>query len=89
MSVVEKYKGYKLEYYPKCKEYPKHNNKYQVEKQRPYDDSEYFWAYSYDKENWIIVYNGKTTRKFIGTFEQIVDLLEEQNQFIESKLLHN
>lgn len=55
---------------------------------RPYDDADYYWAYSYDKENWIVVYKGKQKQQFVGTFEQVVDLIEKQNQNIKSKMVH-
>ena len=85
---MEKYKGYELNYYPKCEEYPTHDNRYQTFKARPYDEAEYYWAYSYDKENWIVVYNRKRVQKFVGTFEQVVDLIEEQNKTIKCRICH-
>ena len=85
---MEEYRGYKLNYYPKCDRYPTHDNRYQTFKARPYDNAEYYWAYSYDKENWIVVYKGKQKQQFVGTFEQVVDLIEEQNQNIKSKMVH-
>ena len=85
---MEKYKGYELNYYPKCEEYPTHDNSYQTFKARPYDEAEYYWAYSYDKENWIVVYNRKRVQKFVGTFEQVVDLIEEQNKTIKCRICH-
>ena len=41
---MEKYRGYELNYYPKCDRYPTHDNRYQTFKERPYDDAELFWA---------------------------------------------
>ena len=85
---MEKYKGYELYYYPKDEDHPVWDNRYQTFKARPYDEAEYYWAYSYDKENWIVVYNRKRVQKFIGTFEQVVDLIEEQNKDIECRMCH-
>ena len=85
---MDKYKGYELNYYPKCEEYPTHDNRYQTFKARPYDEAEYYWAYSYDKENWIVVYNRKIVQKFVGTFEQVVDLIEEHNKDIKCRICH-
>ena len=53
---MENYKGYKLNHYPKCEQHPAHDNRYQTFKARPYDDAEYYWAYTYDKENWCIIF---------------------------------
>ena len=65
---MNEYKDYKLNYYPKCEEYPMHDNRYQTFKARPYDDAEYYWAYTYDKENWKVVEEHneaiKKTRKY-------------------------
>lgn len=85
---MQEYKGYKLNYYPKCEEYPNHDNRYQTSKPRAYDDAEYYWAYSYDKKNWIIVYKNKQIQGFVGSFEQVVDLIEERNRDIKSKIVH-
>lgn len=88
VGYMEEYRGYKLNYYPKCDRYPTHDNRYQTFKARPYDDADYYWAYSYDKENWIVVYKGKQKQQFVGTFEQVVDLIEEQNQNIKGRYIH-
>lgn len=85
---MNEYKGYKLKYYPKCEQYPNHDNRYQIFKTRPYDDAEYYWAYTYDKENWLVIYKGKVVQKFNGNFESVVDLIEEQNKNIKSKIVH-
>ena len=85
---MENYKGYKLNYYPKCEQYPMHDNRYQTFKARPYDDADYYWAYTYDKENWKIIFKGKVVKEFNGTFEQVVDFIEEQNVNIKQKIIH-
>ena len=41
---MEEYRGYKLNYYPKCDKYPTHDNRYQTFKARPYDDADYYWT---------------------------------------------
>lgn len=85
---MDGYKGYKLNYYPKSEEYPMHNNLYQTFKPRPYDDAEYYWAYTYDKKNWKIIFKGKIIEQFSGTFEQVVDIIEDKNKDIEQKIIH-
>jgi hypothetical protein len=83
------YKGYTLNYYPKCDRYPTHDNRYTTFKARPYDDAQYYWAYTYDKKHWRVVYNGKCIDKnFIGTFEEVVDFIEEKNKNIKQKMIH-
>ena len=85
---MENYNGYELHYYPKCEQYPTHDNRYQTFKARPYDDAKYYWAYTYDKENWVIVFNGKVVQKLNGTFENVVDLIEDQNKNIKPCIVH-
>ena len=86
---MENYKGYTLNYYPKCKEYPKHDNSYQTFKARPYDDSEYYWAYTYDTKHWFVVYDGKFIDKnFIGSFKEVVDFIEDKNKNIKQNIIH-
>ena len=82
------YKGYELRYYSKSEKHPNHDNKYQTFKARPYDDAEYWWAYSYDKENWKVIFRKKVMQKFKGTFKDVVDLIEEHNNKIEPKIIH-
>ena len=86
--ISPEYKGYVLKYYPKHDKYPTHDGKYQTFKARPYDDAEYYSAYSYDKENWNIIYKGKLVQKFVGTFKEVIDLIEERNQNVKSKMIH-
>lgn len=86
---MEDYKGYKLNYYPKCTQYPMHDNRYQTFKARPYDDADYYWAYTYDKEHWFIVYKGKRVdENIVGTFEEVVDFIENKNKTIKQKIIH-
>lgn len=86
---MENYKGYTLNYYPKCTEYPMHDYRYQTYKARPYDDASYYWAYTYDKVHWNIVYNGKSVNKdFVGTFEEVVEFIEDKNKNIKQKIIH-
>lgn len=86
---MEDYKGYKLNYYPKCEQYPMHDNRYQTFKARPYDDAEYYWAYSYDKENWKIIFKGEIIKQFKGVFEQVVDFIEDKNKDIKPIIIHH
>ena len=82
------YKGYKLNYYPKCEQYPAHDNRYQTFKARPYDDADYYWAYTYDKENWRVIFKGKMIKQFKGSFKEVVDYIEEKNKDIQSNIIH-
>ena len=84
---MENYKGYKLNYYPKCEQYPTHDNRYQTFKARPYDDADYYWAYTYDKENWKIILKGKMIKQFKGSFKEVVDFIEEKNKDIKSRII--
>ena len=79
---MRNYKGYELHYYPN------RDNKYQTFKARPYDDAEYYWAYTYDQANWKVVYKGKVIQQFQGTFEKVIDLIEEQNKNIKARMVH-
>lgn len=85
---MKNYKGYKLNYYPKNERYPIHDNRYQTFKSRPYDDADYYWAYTYDKENWIAVFYGKIVKEFKGNFKEVVDFIEEKNKDIKPKIIH-
>ena len=86
---MEQYKGYTLNFYPQCDRYPAHDNRYQTFKARPYDDADYFWAYTYDKLHWKIVYKGKfVNENFVGTFEEVVDVIDERNEKIKAKMIH-
>ena len=85
---MDDYKGYKLNHYPKCEQYPKHDNRYQTFKARPYDDADYYWAYTYNKENWCIIFKGRIVRQFKGTFEEVVDFIEDKNKDIKPKIIH-
>ena len=86
---MEKYNGYELHLYPKCEQYPEHDNCYSTFKSRPYDDSDYYWAYTYDKKHWKIVYRGKCVdNNFVGTFEDVIDFIEEKNKNINQRIVH-
>ena len=85
---MKEYKNYKLNYYPKCEEHPTHDNRYQIFKARPYDDAEYYWAYTYDKKNWKVVFQRRIVERVIGTFEEVVDLIEDKNKYIKPKIIH-
>lgn len=80
---MENYNGYELRYYPA------HDNRYQTFKARPYDNAEYYWAYTYDKENWVVAYNCKVVvKKFVGSFENVIDFIEEKNKNIKERISH-
>ena len=85
---MKEYKGYKLNYYPKCEEHPTHDNRYQTFKARPYDDADYYWAYTYDKKNWKVVFERRVVERLNGTFEEVVDFIEDKNKDIKPKMIH-
>lgn len=77
------YKGYELRFSPM-------QNRLNTHKARPYDDAEYYWAFTYDKTHWNIVYNGKLVEvDIIGTFESVVDFIETKNKTIKPIMCHN
>ena len=85
---MKDYKGYQLNHYPKCEEYPTHDNRYQTFKARPYDDADYYWAYTYDKKNWKVVFKRRIVERLSGTFEEVVDFIEDKNKGIKPKMIH-
>lgn len=85
----EIYNGYKLQFYPKNGKLTHFDrDRYCTFKARPYDDADYYWAYTYDKTNWVVVYKGKITQRFVGTFHKVVDLIESRNQNIKPIMVH-
>lgn len=75
------YRGYEL--------HDRNDGKFQTSKARPYDDAEYYWALTNDKLHWNIIYKGKNRYEWAGTFEQIVDELENYNSKISARIIHN
>ena len=88
MSNEPSYKKHTLRHYPKSDQHPNWDGKYIPKKPRPYDDAEYWWAYSYDMLNWYVIFKGECRKELQGTFEEIVDLLEEINKNIKPKIYH-
>lgn len=74
------YKGYKLK---------NSNGMFHTYKARPYDEAEYYWAYSTNKVLWNVVYRGRRKAKLHGTFESVVDYLEVMNSGIKPEMQHN
>ena len=81
MMILETVKGYYLRY--------SDNNGYHVDKPRPYDDSDYYWATSEDGVHWRIIIGGKVHEKFKGEFPDLVERLEELNVTIQPRMLHH
>ena len=81
-------KSYSLHFYPKT-DNPRWDDRYQLRKIAPYDEAKYYWAYSYDKANWYIIYDGKSVFSTTGKTEEIIDLLEQHNQKIKPRICHN
>ena len=82
-------KSYRLCFYPKS-EHPRWDNRYQLRKISPYDEAEYYWAYSYDKTNWLVIYKGRTVFSVDHkTEDEMIDILEEYNHKIKTRIGHN
>lgn len=66
--------------------------RYKLDKPRPYDDASYYWANSFDSENWYIhfgnTYNLSKAEKINGS-NNAIDRLIELNKDIQSKMVHN
>lgn len=76
-----KRKGYELE--------ERSDGAFQIIKRRPYDDADYYWAFSKDKLNWNFNNNHHIEEQFIDSFSNAVDRLEELNKNVKSKMCHN
>lgn len=82
-------KSYRLHFYPKS-EHPQWDNRYQLRKISPYNEAEYYWAYSYDKINWLVIYNGRTVFSMDHKTEnEMIDILEQHNHKIKARICHN
>lgn len=80
MMTKQEYKGYELH---------ESNGIQYPFKARPYDDADYYYAQSTNGIFWRIGYKGRLQRIINGTFEQVVDVLEDLNKNIEPKMLYN
>lgn len=71
----------------------KQNGKISINKPRPYDDAEYYWAlYDDVKQGWKIVFKGKVKNILLdedNEIEDVVDLLEMLNSSIKPVIVHN
>ena len=82
-------KLYSLRFYPES-ENPRWDNRYQLRKISPYDESKYYWAYSYNKTDWHVIYNGHTVFSLDNKTEnEMIDILEQYNHKIKSRICHN
>ena len=102
---MEEYRGYKLNYYPKCDRYPTHDNRYQTFKARPYDDADYAWAacngrtVNYYRNNRkiaskpVIPYDPEDYEEYREYIDELVDsvcmTLLEYNRDVEPRMIHN
>lgn len=68
------------------------NPRYKLDRPRPYDDASYYWANSFDNENWYIhfgnTYNLSKAELIVGT-DNAINKLIELNKNIKSKIIHN
>ena len=67
--------------------------RYKLYKPRPYDDADYYWANSFDKNIWYIhfgdTYNIKNPiKKIIGT-ENAINNLIKLNENVNPRMIHN
>lgn len=74
------YKGYKLRKANDGSVYPF--------KARPYDEANYYYAKSLDEQHWTIGHKGKPHSEVIGSFQDIVDRLEDLNKDIRPQMCH-
>lgn len=85
-QVISKYRGYTFN---------KRNGGrylYDIQKIAPYDDADYYWAFSNDSsaEVWTFVYKGKSQfTDEVDDISQVIEALEELNSKIESRMVHN
>lgn len=80
---------YSMNFYPK-KDNPIWDDKYILRKIAPYDDSEYYWAYTYDKKTWYVVFERKRLHTFDNKSEnEMIDILEGYNRNIKQRICHN
>lgn len=77
---VSEYKGYKLRKANDGSVYPF--------KARPYDEANYYYAKSSDEQHWTIGYIGKKYCEVIGSFQDVVDKLEDLNKDIHPQICH-
>ena len=82
-KTINEYRGYELHKYDTT-------NKLWIFKPRPYDDADYFTAYTEDLKSWSVVKAGSLHNTFEDmTFEEVVRYLETQNAEIEPNMVHN
>lgn len=68
------------------------NNKkprYKMDKPRPYNDADYYYAMSYDKNVWDIHFKGKSIGLEVQGIEKINEILIYYNQDIPSRMIYN
>ena len=81
--------SYSLRFYPKS-ENPRWDNRYQLRKISPYDEAKYYWAYSHNKTDWHVIYNGHMVCSIDNKTEnEMMDMLEQYNHKIKSRICHN
>ena len=80
--VINEYNGYQLKKYDG-------SDKLRIVKHRPYDDADYYTAFTEDLKTWYVVYKCHVVEKINGaTFEEAVRRIEDKNQTIKPKMCH-
>ena len=82
------YNGYTLRFYAAA-DNKVWDDRYQINKARPYDEADYYGAFSYDKKVWKITYKNKVIEEMPGTFENVVDYIESRNKSIKPQISYN
>lgn len=70
------------------------NGKLSINKPRPYDDAEYYWAlYDDNKRGWKIIFKGKPVHIMLDSdiedIDEVAEMLEMVNGPIQPRMMHN
>lgn len=72
----------------------KTNGQLSINKPRPYDDADYYWAlYDENKEGWKIIFKGKTVDIMLDSdiedIDEVAEMLAMVNGPIQPRMMHN
>lgn len=63
--------------------------RYKMDKSRPYDDSDYYYAKSFDKITWYLYFKGQKIGVETREIENTNNILIAFNSDIQSKMIYN
>lgn len=63
--------------------------RYKMDKSRPYDDADYYYAKSYDKNTWFLYFKGKQVGVEIIGIENTNNTLIAFNKDISSRIMYD